>query len=504
MSVMFVFTCVISTVAYGQGPTFVDHDILNDVWTCEGSPYIVTTDVSVLGMLRIHPRVEVHFDGNYALTVRFNAILDAEGGVVPEERILFTSYTTIWDGIKFVEANYLSRIINCDIMNAATAISCIQSDPRIEGDSIVARSIAINCNRASPEIINNDTIRVVGEGIEGSNLKAISIHDRSHPLISGNSWIECSTNYYYNNSTGIYIRESSPTIVDNWIEVVSFNQSTGIYAEYANDIVINRNIVRVRSAPISKGIWFENSSRMLVYNNVIHIYGSPVNTSVGIRIVDESNVSLINNIIEGNEASIGLWAEMNHIDASSGYNLYWRNQTVYYGLNAAEFEGDIVNQDPLFESDAYEPLVADYHITWRDTGDIDTKSPCIDSGFPDLNWNDTDGTRSDIGRYYYDGPRPVYVQNRGNEIPTGFKILTSYPNPFNNMNTVSFSISSPGLTKLMLFDLSGSLIRTIWAGNMSAGEHVIGWQAEGLSAGSYFIQLESGGMNRMKQVIYLP
>lgn len=507
MSVMFVFTCVISTVAYGQGPTIIDYDILDEVWTWEGSPYLITTDVNILGILRIHPRVEVHFQGNYALIVCAGAILDAEGGALPEERIVFTSSTIIWDGISFIDANNESRIINCDINNVATAINCFQSDPRIEGNSIEAHSIAINCNRASPEIVNNDSIRVLGEGIEGLHLKTISVLNSSRPLISGNIWIECRTNYYYNNSTGIYIRESSPIIENNWIEVVSFNQSTGIYSEYANDIVINRNIVRVRSAPFSRGMWFENSSRVRIHNNVIHIYGSPVNTSVGIRITEESSISLINNIIVGNEASIGLWAERYHLDAFSGYNLYWKNLTVYRDLDAAEFEGDIVNQDPLFESDAYEPLEADYHITWSDTGNVDTKSPCIDNGFPDINWNDPDGTRSDMGKYYYDGPRPEpphSIQHRGNSIPAAFEILTAYPNPFNHRNSVSFSINSPGLTSLLLYDMSGSLVRTIWSGNLSAGEHTINWQAERLSAGSYFIQLESGGMSRMKQVIYLP
>ncbi len=504
VSLVFVFTSVISSTAYAQGPTIIDHDIINEVWTPEGSPYIITTDVSVLELLWISPRVEVQFQGIYALTIGVGAILEAVGGAVLDERILFTSNTVIWGGINFIEADDQSRIINCDIINAATAINCIQSDPLIEGNNITARSIAINCNRASPIIINNDTIRVVGEGIEGSQLKAISIHDRSRPIITGNFWIECRTNFFYNNSTGIYIRESSHTIEDNWIEVVSLNQSTGIYAEYANDVVINRNIVRVRSAPLSRGLWFENSSRVLIYNNVVHIYGSPVNTSIGIRIAYESNISLINNIIEGNDASIGLWATPYNLDASCGYNLYWRNSTVYSGLDSVEFKGDIVDQNPLFENDAYDPSAADYHITWRDTGDIETRSPCIDSGFPDIDWIDPDETRSDIGKHYYDGPRPVYVQNRGNEIPTGFNILTSYPNPFNDMNTVSFSVSSPGLTRLMLFDLSGSLLRTIWTGDISVGRHIISWQAEGITAGSYYIRLESGGMSLVKRIIYLP
>ena len=52
-----------------------------------------------------------------------------------------------------------------------------------------------------------------------------------------------------------------------------------------------------------------------------------------------------------------------------------------------------IDEDPLFFNTAGN----DYTLSWTET----EKSPCIDTGDPDPQYNDPDGTRADMGAYYY-------------------------------------------------------------------------------------------------------
>ncbi len=74
-----IFACVISSGAYAQDGTNVEGEIVNDVWTWEGSPYYVTGPIRVIGELVINPGVLVDFLGNYGIEVVQNAVLTAKG-----------------------------------------------------------------------------------------------------------------------------------------------------------------------------------------------------------------------------------------------------------------------------------------------------------------------------------------------------------------------------------------------------------------------------------------
>ena len=81
-------------------------------------------------------------------------------------------------------------------------------------------------------------------------------------------------------------------------------------------------------------------------------------------------------------------------------------------------------------------------------------------------------------------------------IPDEFKLFPSYPNPFNSSTTIKFNTPKNSYIKLVVVDLLGRKIRTLFDGEIAGGSHEIKW--DGLNdygnlipSGVYLIQFIS-------------
>jgi hypothetical protein len=66
------------------------------------------------------------------------------------------------------------------------------------------------------------------------------------------------------------------------------------------------------------------------------------------------------------------------------------------------------------------------------------------------------------------------------------------PNPCSGAASVVYTIPSPGIAELSVFDLSGRVVATLSSGQLGAGEHTAVWDASGEPAGLYVVRLETG------------
>lgn len=71
-------------------------------------------------------------------------------------------------------------------------------------------------------------------------------------------------------------------------------------------------------------------------------------------------------------------------------------------------------------------------------------------------------------------------------------ILDVYPNPFNPTTTIRFSIETQGIASLLMYDITGRLVKVLINDRIAAGEYEIRWDASGYPSGLYFIQLTFG------------
>ncbi|MBL0063070.1 MAG: T9SS type A sorting domain-containing protein [bacterium] len=86
----------------------------------------------------------------------------------------------------------------------------------------------------------------------------------------------------------------------------------------------------------------------------------------------------------------------------------------------------------------------------------------------------------------------------------GFQLSSAYPNPFNSNVRVNLSIPQAGMTSVTVYDISGREVATLVNGTLSAGEHLLEWNALGNAAGIYLMRCLCAGVTSSQKLVYLP
>ncbi len=79
------------------------------------------------------------------------------------------------------------------------------------------------------------------------------------------------------------------------------------------------------------------------------------------------------------------------------------------------------------------------------------------------------------------------------EVPLETMLHPSYPNPFNPMTSVSYTLSEPGLIDLVVFDILGRKVVELAHGYQSAGVKSIHLDGSKFPSGTYFLRLNAQG-----------
>lgn len=88
------------------------------------------------------------------------------------------------------------------------------------------------------------------------------------------------------------------------------------------------------------------------------------------------------------------------------------------------------------------------------------------------------------------------------------KLIGNYPNPFNPVTTISFSLSSVVNAKLDIYNLKGQEIKQLVNDRLSAGSHTVTWDGtdemnNSVSSGVYLYKLKTGNFQQTKKMILL-
>ena len=96
-----------------------------------------------------------------------------------------------------------------------------------------------------------------------------------------------------------------------------------------------------------------------------------------------------------------------------------------------------------------------------------------DYGTPGTDWQGTAGIDEKIG------------------IAETFLLHPPYPNPFNPVITIRYTIPVSGQYAIHIYSVTGRLIKTLFDNHFSAGHYAAKWDASGLASGVYWLKMES-------------
>jgi hypothetical protein len=95
------------------------------------------------------------------------------------------------------------------------------------------------------------------------------------------------------------------------------------------------------------------------------------------------------------------------------------------------------------------------------------------------------------------------IEKNDRMIPSEFKLLKIYPNPFNPITTIKYTLEKPGHVYIKIYNLNGQEVETLINRYHIAGEHQIIWQPKGIPSGLYYCRLNAGEFSETKKVVLL-
>ena len=85
--------------------------------------------------------------------------------------------------------------------------------------------------------------------------------------------------------------------------------------------------------------------------------------------------------------------------------------------------------------------------------------------------------------------------------PYKVTLNSAYPNPFNPVTNIQFSIPVDAKVILEVYDINGNNIETLFSSNIGSGYHDVSWDASSFASGIYFITMRSDSFVSTQKVM---
>jgi len=82
-----------------------------------------------------------------------------------------------------------------------------------------------------------------------------------------------------------------------------------------------------------------------------------------------------------------------------------------------------------------------------------------------------------------------------------FNLYAAYPNPFNSMLRVDYSLPMTADIRLNVYDLWGRTVAELVSGRAQAGSHTAMFDGSGLASGVYMLRYAASGYTSQMKVV---
>jgi len=97
----------------------------------------------------------------------------------------------------------------------------------------------------------------------------------------------------------------------------------------------------------------------------------------------------------------------------------------------------------------------------------------------------------------------TWIQPINSELPKGYKLEQNFPNPFNPLTNIKFSLPKMGLVKLSVYNMLGKEIAVLVNEKMGAGNYEISFDGSNNPSGIYLYKFEVNGINKTKKMLLM-
>jgi hypothetical protein len=88
-------------------------------------------------------------------------------------------------------------------------------------------------------------------------------------------------------------------------------------------------------------------------------------------------------------------------------------------------------------------------------------------------------------------------------LPSLVVLEPNFPDPFNPVTKISFSLPEAANARVQVFDVQGRRIAVLVDEFLGEGRHSVEWNAEKASSGVYFYNLEVQGFSETRKMVLL-
>jgi hypothetical protein len=97
----------------------------------------------------------------------------------------------------------------------------------------------------------------------------------------------------------------------------------------------------------------------------------------------------------------------------------------------------------------------------------------------------------------------VTTVNKPKEIPINYSLSQNYPNPFNPTTTIQYTIPKDEYVKLVVYDVTGKVVKELVNGHKSAGRYNVEFNASSYASGIYYYRIEAGQYKSVQKMMLL-
>ena len=84
-----------------------------------------------------------------------------------------------------------------------------------------------------------------------------------------------------------------------------------------------------------------------------------------------------------------------------------------------------------------------------------------------------------------------------------YNLSRNYPNPFNPTTTIQFAIPKDEYVKLVVYDITGKVVKELVNGYKSAGRYNVEFNASGYASGIYYYKIEAGMYKSVQKMMLM-